>query len=279
MSPSTLQTTTGARRVTAKHSTIHASRFTTAHMNPQLLIAIEQSPRDGYLRYHAPRYDTLLALLQQHYTGGMRVLDIGRSPFTSIAAAALGSGIDTLGFEPDQDTATGRNFQFDLNAAQHEATWRNDLPAYDVVLFTEVIEHLHTSPLLVLRFLRSILAPGGLLIIQTPNAVVLHKRLQMLLGRNPYNLIAENAQNPGHFREYTARELAGYCRSAGFTLEQLRASSYFDYRYSDHLEGRFAPKPAFAAINLFYRCLPASLRPGLCAVLRTRRVGLAPPKP
>ncbi len=237
-------------------------------MNPHLAAAIEQSPRDGYLRYHAPRYDRLLALLGQHHTGSMRVLDIGRSPFTSIAAAALGSGIDTLGFEPDQDTASGRNYQFDLNQTQHEASWRSDLPTYDIVLFTEVLEHLHTSPLLVLRFLRSLLAPRGLLIIQTPNAVVLHKRLQMLLGRNPFNLIAENAQNPGHFREYTAQELISYSRAAGFRVEQLRVSAYFDYRYSDHLEGRFVRKPALGAINLLYRWLPASLRPGLCAVLR-----------
>jgi len=237
-------------------------------MHPAIRQAIESAPSDGYLRYHAPRYGVLVELLQRHYRPGHRLLDIGRSPFTAIAAQALDCQVDTLGFEPDQDTATGRNLQFDLNQTQHPDHCRNDLPRYDLIVFSEVIEHLHTSPLLVLRFLRSQLVPGGRLLVQTPNAVVLHKRLQMLFGRNPYQRIAEDAGNPGHFREYTAGELLDYATEAGFDVEQLRHLAYFDYRYGDHLEGRFVERPALAALNLLYRCLPGSLRPGLCAVLR-----------
>src|SRR5690606_20246753 len=96
----------------------------------------------------------------------------------------------------------------------------------------------------------------------------LHKRLQMLCGRNPFQRIAEDCGNPGHFREYTARELVNYARDAGFEVESIRHLAYFDYRYSDHLDGRFAERPALCALNLMYRWLPGRLRPGLCALLR-----------
>ena len=62
---------------------------------------------------------------------------------------------------------------------------------------------------------------GGVLVVQTPNAVSLPRRLAMLGGRNPYELIREDATNPGHFREYTAAELRRYAAVAGLAVESL----------------------------------------------------------
>ncbi|MDP9149663.1 MAG: hypothetical protein M3O36_06955 [Myxococcota bacterium] len=45
-------------------------------------------------------------------------------------------------------------------------------------MFAEVLEHLHTAPELVLAFLRRLLLPQGLLILQTPNAASLSKRIK-----------------------------------------------------------------------------------------------------
>jgi SAM-dependent methyltransferase len=236
--------------------------------HPAIVSAIERAPADGYLRYHAQRYDALLKELLSRWKPGFRVLDIGRSTFTDIAAESLGCPVDTLGFESDREAATGRNFHFDLNQSQLEASWRRDIPEYDLIVFSEVIEHLHTSPARVLPFIRSLLRPDGLVFIQTPNAVVLHKRLQLLLGSNPYNLISENTGNPGHFREYTSAELRGYCAPAGLSVESLRTLNYFDYRYADHLDGRCVKQSRNGLINLLYRVLPASFRPGLFLVAK-----------
>src|SRR5205823_6516869 len=108
--------------------------------------------------------------------------------------------------------------QFDLNDAQSEDTWRRDIPRYDVVVMAEVIEHLYTAPELVLGFLKTLVADNGLVIIQTPNAAALSKRLKLLFGRNPYELIRVDTTNPGHFREYTSRELIRIAEGAGFEV-------------------------------------------------------------
>jgi len=38
----------------------------------------------------------------------------------------------------------------------------------------------------------------------------LNKRINMLMGINPYELIRVERNNPGHFREYTMQELLRY---------------------------------------------------------------------
>ena len=214
-------------------------------MNKYLHQAIEKNKENGYLRYHAPRYDTLLCLLHKYYNGTKKILDIGRSPFTEIAYSSLKTQIDTLGFEVDKETKTGLNYYFDLNKSQNPKNWRRDIPQYDIIVFAEVIEHLHTSPKLVLQFLNSILKENGIIILQTPNAVVLHKRIQMLLGQNPFSLISENNANPAHFREYTASEISNYCRQAGFAIKRMSFENYFDYRYTNHAYGDYSERKIY----------------------------------
>ena len=68
---------------------------------------------------------------------------------------------------------------------------------YDVIVFAEVIEHLYTAPELVLPYLRELLVLGGVLLLQTPNAVSLRKRAKLLLGVNPFERIRTERDNPG----------------------------------------------------------------------------------
>ncbi|SHF58416.1 2-polyprenyl-3-methyl-5-hydroxy-6-metoxy-1,4-benzoquinol methylase [Fodinibius roseus] len=240
-------------------------------MHKYLRQAIESNQEDGYLKYHAPRYDYLLDLLHRYFTGEEDILEIGRTSFTGIISRSLGASIDTLGFEADGETEAGHHYQFDLNDAQYREAWREDLPGYDIIVFAEVIEHLYTSPERVLNFLKSLLKERGIIIIQTPNAVALHKRIKMMLGKNPYHLIPEKRDGANHYREYTADELANYCRAAGFSVEEQIFKNYFDYRYRNHGLGptNYSAKTRrYYLLNLLFDLLPSSLRPGLCFVIR-----------
>ena len=80
---------------------------------------------------------------------------------------------------------------------------------------------LYTAPELVLLFIKTFMTSGGYLIIGTPNAVSLQKRIGMVRGKNPYELIRINNSNPGHFREYTARELRKICINTGYKIIDL----------------------------------------------------------
>jgi SAM-dependent methyltransferase len=230
----------------------------------------EASHDDGYNSYHAPRYTALLTLLSEHLPGpDGRILDIGRSALTDLIRQTCGVRVDTLGFEPDERAEAGDHYHFNLNDAQQEALWRRDLPAYDVIVMAEVIEHLHTAPRLVLSFLSQLMAAGGVLIVQTPNAAALHKRLELLFGRNPYHLIREDVTNPGHFREYTMTELTDYARMVGLEVEAQFYGNYFDYRYRGHgTPGVRSPRPNLQLINIAFSLLPGSLKPGITLVLR-----------
>lgn len=231
----------------------------------------------AYLAFHRPRFQFLIAILRQRVRdAGCRVLDVGTSPLTSLLSRELGMAIDSLGLEEDghvEDKEVGliRHHRFDLNDAQERERWRADLGPYDVIVFAEVIEHLYTAPELVLGYLRTLLAPGGLLLLQTPNALALRKRVKMLLGRHPFERIRIARDNPGHFREYTEGELRELVASAGFAVDQVWLRYYFDARYAEHERPDAPPAPIVGLLkNVFYSLQPPAWREGITiAALRT----------
>jgi len=227
-------------------------------------------PSDLYAAFHAVRYAFLLRALADYITDARcRVLDIGPSKLTALIAQTFGVRVQSLGLSEHHDAGASRHYTFDLNESQEPARWRADLGPYDVVVMAEVLEHLHTSPARVLAFVRTLLAPHGVLIIQTPNALALHKRLKLLAGRHPYEPIREDVRNPGHFREYTAGELRHYAEGAGLVVERCSHESYFDYRFLYHPDGsRYQPRWHLTILNACYRLVPPTLRPGLTCVAR-----------
>jgi SAM-dependent methyltransferase len=177
-----------------------------------------------YLARHAPRYALLLSLV-----GEGRVLDVGANFQTAILRAALGDDqVDALGlwvprFAP---AGEGGHVVFDLN----EIDAPEGVPSigpYGTILVGEVIEHLHRGPATVLRALSSWLAPGGRLVIQTPNAAAAHKRLRLLAGRAPYERMPEDRTGDGHVREYTASELLAAGEEAGLRSPRVISANYF----------------------------------------------------
>jgi SAM-dependent methyltransferase len=157
--------------------------------------------------------------------------------------------VDVLGlwvprFAPPD--GAGAHHVFDLN----EDGWPDAGP-FDAVVAAEVIEHLFLGPATTLRRLAAYLEPGGQLIVQTPNAAALHKRIRLLRGHPPYGPMPEDRSGDSHVREYTLAELERAGREAGLEPVSVEAASYF---------GRV---PALAD-----RVLPPRLRLGLTATFR-----------
>jgi SAM-dependent methyltransferase len=202
-----------------------------------------------YLAYHRRRYAVLRRLALD--LGGQRVLDVGPM-FEVQMLRDAGHHVDTLGYPhplfPPRDGE--RHIEAELNAPALAGDG-----SYDLVVAAEVIEHLHAAPELVLRWLAGWLRPGGWLLLQTPNAVALHKRVRMLLGRNPIEPIRADPSNPGHFHEYTIGELHDAAAAAGLAVGGWEAANYF------------GTSRAYAALG---RVLPPSLRHGVTLWLRAR---------
>ncbi|MDO8614724.1 MAG: class I SAM-dependent methyltransferase [Dehalococcoidia bacterium] len=220
----------------------------------------------SYLRFQGERYVWLLAcagriveqLRGEHPGQPVRILDVGAAYQTELIRQWPGVVVDTVGFADDRfSTRQGeRHFEFDLNDAQYPDR-RITMEPHELVVMAEVIEHLYTSPKLVLSCIASWLQPGGYLIVQTPNAVSLRRRIKMLLGRHPYEMIRETRMNPGHFREYTTAELKRAAAAAGFQVVECTVHNYFGH---EGLLGR--------TYNGVSRVLPPFLKDGITICLR-----------
>lgn len=169
--------------------------------------------------------------------------------------------IDTIGFPDDKfPPAEGEHrAEFDLNDAGDHSRWPSLPRTYDVVLYCEVVEHLYTSPTHSLRFLASTLARNGYMIVTTPNGIALHRRLRLLAGINPQELIREDLTNPGHYREYGRRELIALAAEAGLSPVFSRMGHYTT---TGSLQSR-----AFGALT---RVLPNDLRKDMTVVFERR---------
>ena len=82
----------------------------------------------------------------------------------------------------------------------------------------EVIEHLSKAPEFALLFLHSLLNDNGHMICTTPNAAAIFRRFKLLQGYNPYARIRFYCENPGHYREYTKKELTQMGNECGFEI-------------------------------------------------------------
>jgi hypothetical protein len=205
-----------------------------------------------YLAFHKDRFAYLtsellrLSALHGHPERPVSVLDIGPHFQTTLFRYALGPAaiINTLGWENAQRIVppdiVNTHYLFDLNDSPYQDRWI-DGPQHDIIVMAEVFEHLYTAPDYFLGFLRKQLKPGGHLLIGTPNAVSLDRRMGVLRGYNPYERIRVAINNPGHFREYTAAELAIYAQTTGFSVEKVTLSDFYASSSVKRLIKRFIP--------------------------------------
>jgi len=245
-----------------------------------------------YLLGQAKRYAYLVNEIEKirllNPSKNIRILDIGPSFLTVLLKELfINDTIDTMGLNDggqlpvSLNVEASRNYYYDLNDAIYTDKWLK-VENYDLVIMAEVIEHLFTAPSIVLGFIRSLMAENGYLVVQTPNAVALHKRIRMFMGKNPYELIRENRDNPGHFREYTKSELISIAQDCDFNVISAELENYFDYRIfgasiqtsrglEEKQNGPFRKtilKLAGKGFNFIMNVSPPSLKPGLTIMLR-----------
>lgn len=193
--------------------------------------------KEAYFRLHRHRYRAILAALNRGGgVAGARVLETGVTPGQCtrmlVAAGYRVSGVD---LDPDSRRALWDELGVPVARAniEHEPLPYPD-NSFEWVVFSEVIEHLVYSPLPVLREFRRVLAPGGRLLITTPNELYVKSRLRaivrMLLWksldttaefRHTMRLEGE-ARYTTHSRTYTLGELCWLMGEAGFHVVNRR---------------------------------------------------------
>jgi len=215
-----------------------------------------------YADFHKYRYlkilnilDFLKTKIEKHTS--ISLLDIGPRQQTNLIRQSLAPVIvNSLGHAWPNNKMTEQEYhiEVDLNETQDV-----DVTAYqknDIVIYAEVMEHLYTMPQVVLAYLSNMMTDRGYIIIQTPNGVALNRRLAMLAGKNPFQMIAPHRQN--HYREYTLPELKTIAIESGFSIEYAKIENYFnpDENIGQRLFNKLGP------------LLPSGLRSGITMVIQ-----------
>jgi SAM-dependent methyltransferase len=178
-----------------------------------------EAKRD-YFRLHRFRFEALLAAVPPN--AGKRVLEIGMNPGLCtelfVRAGYQVSGTDLF---PEHRAELWQRLGVEArrwNIDNEPCPYAEGL--FDVILFSEVIEHLANPPVDALAEIGARLRPGGYLVITTPNQFYLKSRLRTLadiiLGR-PFDHDVE-------FRRWAGlkSEARYYTHSRLFTMAQLR---------------------------------------------------------
>ena len=104
------------------------------------------------------------------------------------------------------------------------------LAGADALMLMGVIEHIPHTPRPLLEGIRGLLAPAGLLVLDTPNLAYLYKRQALMRGESVYAPIqaqyATEIPFEGHHREYTGAEMEWMLGAAGFEIVARDAFNY-----------------------------------------------------
>lgn len=185
--------------------------------------------------YYAQHKERIYKTLQVLPTGGVDVLDIGCEPgYMPIALKAMDYNVTAGGVNLIKDFKNRMDrFQITIDVYNVDI---DDLPysngQYDVVIFSEVIEHLFYGVPHALNEINRVLKEGGSLILTTPNLARLVNRIRLSFGKSVNPAIYggkpffQRDIYKRHNREYTFGELVQLLENANFKIDK-----YFYWNY------------------------------------------------
>jgi 2-polyprenyl-6-hydroxyphenyl methylase/3-demethylubiquinone-9 3-methyltransferase len=188
------------------------------------------------------RYRYLRELIEADFPPPADVVELGAAPGDQIADLARSgyraTAVD-IGVASDQwgDGEDGRMVHlFDEAGVDHVAWNLEEAPypladdSFDVVVMTEVYEHLRDYPIRSLQETRRVLRPGGRLYFTTPNAASLMNRLRAAQGRSTATPIEDwigGLPHARHAREYTFAEVHRLMDRAGLRVVRSESRHFF----------------------------------------------------
>lgn len=216
------------------------SRITARELDEAWKEVKDTFPFDGYI--HEGRksgYQDMVSKVAKWSVPDASVLDFGAGPCDKTAMFSK-VGMKVTAFDTLQDAwhkldgNRQKILDFSKSVGINYCLPSDDDPLpflseqYDVLMSHDVMEHLHSSPRVLLNKLLECVKPGGILAITVPNAANLRKRLHLLFGKTNYNKFEYFYWYPGmwngHVREYVYKDL--FLLNEYLGLELLELSTY-----------------------------------------------------
>jgi 2-polyprenyl-3-methyl-5-hydroxy-6-metoxy-1,4-benzoquinol methylase len=170
------------------------------------------------IAFHRREAERNLAVLTRHRAPGGRLLDIGCSSglFLDLARKV---GWQVRGLEYSPDSAQMARDQFKLDVVTGELRPDTFAPgSFDVVTLWDVIEHV-PDPKSVLQRVKPLLAPGGLLVLKTPNVDGLYPQLSLRLAQGLG--FWGHPEPPGHLFQFSVATLTQMVRGMDYTVKAV----------------------------------------------------------
>lgn len=108
---------------------------------------------------------------------------------------------------------------------------------FDVVVCTEVIEHVFDTDNL-LENIYKVLKTGGHIIISTPNVASFGRRFMLLFGINPILEFTTRKYDAGHIRYFTFSDLENLLKEHGFKVVESH-SDYINFSKNGNIASIF----------------------------------------
>ena len=164
---------------------------------------------DVYLNDHTERIKEAVKILK-HYTTtqGKEIGNIGVSSIDNLLRGLLQcKKLVSIVPSAFPNIASDEFLQYDITVINSHPPERS----FDILIFTEVLEHLLAEDEIVLKNVSSLVKQEGLLIASVPNAVSHINRVKVLFGHNIFwtkrDIISGVFGGFGHIREYNVREV------------------------------------------------------------------------
>ncbi len=196
----------------------------------------EDFPFDDYMAPNCGAYSNLAKTALSYLQPGSTILDFGSGPCDKTAILQL-LGFRCSAYDDLQDdwhkVPENREkilsfaFSCGINFKQANA---QGLPfereSFDMVMLTDVIEHLHDSPRDLLNDLLELAKPEGLLLVTVPSAVNIRKRIDVVIGNTNLPPFEGYYWYPGawrgHIREYVRNDLVKLAEYLNLEVLELR---------------------------------------------------------
>ncbi len=196
----------------------------------------QESP-EYYLRYRT-RYEAVLTEIVRTVTPSpARILEVGGGQLAMLSQWIWGDS----GSVADITDTCFPALQENGIACRQWNLARDDTPfseSFDIILLSEVIEHLPVPGHIALAKLKALLSPGGSIIVTTPNLYRLRNVAFLMLGRPIFDHFdLPSDRGFGHVLEYSREHLDWQLNKAGFVNYQvyLRDFRHVPNRRSDQV--------------------------------------------
>lgn len=200
----------------------------------QIRTQIKSPSEKQYFDIHIDRYQYILSQIRKlHLPASAKILDIGAYP-PHLFKALTGLGYQVWGISSPHEAIRHPHIKT-LNIESKSLPFQKN--SFDLVLFTEIIEHLTIHPQKILTQIKLVLKPAGYLLLTTPNVLRSQNLFSLIIRKNIYFSLSQLKQLPyhRHNREYTLPEIINLLHSAGFKIvHRHHFIAYTPFRSKNH---------------------------------------------